>query len=184
MCLVDKLFCLDHDKLEMKKLLPKTANNQQGFTLIELMVAITIVAILSMMGLVAFTSVQKNARDSRRRGDIDAIAIALEANKNPNQAKYATVIETQFAAKLVPSDPLTPTRMYCAQLNATTPAAPPAPTTWAIKTACPTGAEWGGGGTVAEVKIGPTGAAFDTAVSWTVCAALEDTTIYCRFSAQ
>lgn len=168
----------------MKKFLPKTANNQQGFTLIELMVAITIVAILSMMGLVAFTSVQKNARDSRRRGDIDAIATALEANKNPNQAKYAMLLVNQFAAKAVPSDPLTPTRKYCAQINATGTVAPDAPTSWLGVTVCPTTTDWGGSGAIFEVKAETDITGFGGAVSWTVCAALEDTKIYCRFSAQ
>lgn len=64
----------------MKKFLPKTINNPHGFTLIELMVVITIIAFLSVIGAVAFTNAQKNARDGRRRADVEAISTALEAN--------------------------------------------------------------------------------------------------------
>ena len=54
----------------------------KGFTLIELLVVITIIAILSTLGLVLFGNVQSRARDSQRRGDINAIAKAMEANYN------------------------------------------------------------------------------------------------------
>ncbi len=49
-----------------------------GFTLIELMVVIGIVAILSTVGLVLYTGVQKTSRDAKRMGDIKEIQKALE----------------------------------------------------------------------------------------------------------
>lgn len=49
----------------------------RGFTLIELMVIISIIAILSVIGIVTFSNIQKNARDVKRRADIDAISKAL-----------------------------------------------------------------------------------------------------------
>lgn len=48
-----------------------------GFTLIELLVVITIIAILSVMGMAVYGGLQKNARDAKRRTDLDAIAKAL-----------------------------------------------------------------------------------------------------------
>lgn len=66
----------------MNKFLPKLNNNSQGFTLIELMIVVAIIAILSVIGIVIFTNVQKNARDARRKADIDAVATALEAHYN------------------------------------------------------------------------------------------------------
>lgn len=60
----------------MKKLLPAS----KGFTLIELMVVVTIIAFLSVIGVAAFTNAQKQARDGRRKADIEAISTALEAN--------------------------------------------------------------------------------------------------------
>jgi prepilin-type N-terminal cleavage/methylation domain-containing protein len=53
----------------------------RGFTLIELLVVITIIAILSTVGVVAFTGVQSSARDSKRKQDLRAISQALELYK-------------------------------------------------------------------------------------------------------
>ena len=101
----------------MKKLLPKFAANPNGFTLVELLVVVSIIAILSVIGITVFTGVQKNARDSRRRGDIDAISGAIEAhlNNTTNQnctAAAGTYCAPQasvlwFAAGSIPTDPAT-----------------------------------------------------------------------------
>lgn len=56
----------------------------RGFTLIELMVAISIVAILSTIGIVSFSKTQEVARDSRRKSDLRSIAIALELYRQKN----------------------------------------------------------------------------------------------------
>lgn len=60
------------------------ANTKRGFTLIELLVAISIIAILSLVGLTLFSSAQQQARDGRRRGDLEAIRQALEIYRNVN----------------------------------------------------------------------------------------------------
>ncbi len=92
----------------MKKFLPKTKNNTSGFTLIELMIVITIIAVLSVIGVTVYTGVQKNARDARRKGDVDSIANALEAHYNPAAAAtavYPVLDKTWFAAGAIPTDP-------------------------------------------------------------------------------
>lgn len=100
----------------MRKFLPRTANNPQGFTLIELLVVISIIAILSVIGVTIFVGAQKNARDSKRRADIDAISNALEvhhnnsANENCNNAGAGTYCAPQdnwFAGGKEPTDPQT-----------------------------------------------------------------------------
>jgi len=53
----------------MKKLL--------GFSLIELMIVIAIIAILSVVGLAAYSGYIKKARDTNRLGDITIIAKAI-----------------------------------------------------------------------------------------------------------
>ncbi len=53
---------------------------RKGFTLIEVLVVVAIIAILAILGLALFGNVQRNARDGRRRSDINAIAKAMEAN--------------------------------------------------------------------------------------------------------
>lgn len=88
----------------MKKFLPKTINNPSGFTLIELMVVISIIAILSVIGVTMFNNVQKNARDSVRKQDIDSIAKALEVNYDLNTSKYVPLATAQFAGGAVPAD--------------------------------------------------------------------------------
>lgn len=61
--------------------------NYSGFTLIELMVAMTIVAVLATIGLVIYSSTQKSGRMSKRIGDLKGISTALESYKAAN-AKY------------------------------------------------------------------------------------------------
>ena len=51
--------------------------NKTGFTLIELMVAISIVAILATIGMMMFSSAQGTARDAKRKGDIEDIKKAM-----------------------------------------------------------------------------------------------------------
>lgn len=52
--------------------------NTLGFTLVELLIAITIIAILSIIGLSVYQSVYKSSRDAKRRSDLKFIQSALE----------------------------------------------------------------------------------------------------------
>jgi len=58
---------------------------RQGFTLIELMVAISIVAILATIGFSTFSQSQLRARDAKRKQDLRALATALELFYQKNQ---------------------------------------------------------------------------------------------------
>ena len=49
-----------------------------GFSLLELLVVISIIGILVSIGTVAFTTAQKTSRDSRRRADMKAMQDAYE----------------------------------------------------------------------------------------------------------
>lgn len=90
----------------MEKMLPKTKYSPQGFTLIELMVVISIIAVLSVIGITIFSGVQKNARDTKRRADIDAIATAMERKYNSGSATpYSAAAVTDFSDNKVPVDP-------------------------------------------------------------------------------
>jgi prepilin-type N-terminal cleavage/methylation domain-containing protein len=53
----------------------------KGFTLVELMVSIAIVAILATIGFTVFTTTQQNARDAKRKSELAAIADSIEATK-------------------------------------------------------------------------------------------------------
>jgi prepilin-type N-terminal cleavage/methylation domain-containing protein len=51
---------------------------RRGFTIVELIIVITIMGILLVLGVVNLRGSQLSARDSERKGDIEAIALSLE----------------------------------------------------------------------------------------------------------
>lgn len=55
--------------------------NNNAFTLVELVVAMTILAILSVMGSIYYTDTIADARDSQRINDIEKLRIDLKSHK-------------------------------------------------------------------------------------------------------
>lgn len=60
----------------------------RGFTLIELMMVISIIAILSSVGLVIFANAKKSGRTAKRIQDLNAIQTSLELYFNANNKTY------------------------------------------------------------------------------------------------
>lgn len=56
----------------------KKQSNNQGFTLLELLIVIVILGVLVTIGLRSFVSSQMKARDTRRKNDIEQLIKALE----------------------------------------------------------------------------------------------------------
>lgn len=70
---------------------------KNGFTLVELLMVIIIIAILSTLALTIYTSAQKQARDATRISSIEAIAQALEINYGkPGKGIYDCVRNEMF----------------------------------------------------------------------------------------
>ena len=53
-------------------------NKQRGFTIVELLIVIVVIALLAAITIVAFNGIQKRGSDSQRKSDIAAITKALE----------------------------------------------------------------------------------------------------------
>lgn len=58
--------------------------NKKGFTLVEILVSISIVSILAVIGISVFNAAQKNNRDQARMRDLQAIKQALELYRSDN----------------------------------------------------------------------------------------------------
>lgn len=93
--------------------MPESA--KRGFSLIELLIAISIVAVLASLGLVVYTNIQKDSRDQRRMRDLKTVEQALEAYRSANGSyppgdgnisTALTVLTGQKYLEDVPTDPL------------------------------------------------------------------------------
>lgn len=59
-----------------------------GFTLIEILVTISVIGILAALALVSFGGAQKQARDTQRKSDLKQYQTALEQFSNKNNGFY------------------------------------------------------------------------------------------------
>lgn len=102
----------------------KQRNNHNGFTLIEILVAATILAVLAAIGFVSYASINQRSRDSKRKSDIEQVRQALEMYRSDNGYYPATgsgswtdasglssvLVSTYLPA--IPSDPKSPDQVY------------------------------------------------------------------------
>ncbi|AHB42531.1 hypothetical protein RAAC3_TM7C00001G0689 [Candidatus Saccharibacteria bacterium RAAC3_TM7_1] len=74
-----------------------SGQNQRGFTIVELLIVIVVIAILVAVTIVAYSGVQSRARDNIRYQDAKAIINALELYKIDN-GKYPNMPATAAGA--------------------------------------------------------------------------------------
>lgn len=104
----------------------------KSFTLIEILVVATIIGLLAAGGVVFYTSFSKEARDSRRKADIEQIRAALEMYRSnsatsayPPNADCSELSDdlvtgpTKYIGK-IPTDPVTSKYVYYCNVSATT----------------------------------------------------------------
>lgn len=167
----------------MKKSARFAARRARGFTLIELLVVVVIIAILSLVGLSLYINIQKTARDSVRKQEIDSLAKSIEGSADPQTGIYTYTLQ-EFNNDYPHKKPK-PIRgnFYCHHSSTTagTTIDDPAITDWAASAACPTV------NTRLWSTLVDSSSAFVIALpsdtkSWNLCARLENNTVYCVHS--
>lgn len=93
----------------------------KGFTFIEMLVVVTLIGILSLIGVANFRVANQKARDGRRQGDLQQIRAALELYRTDVNSYPPTgiIAADQIVSPAgttymedIPSDPLDPTYTY------------------------------------------------------------------------
>lgn len=96
------------------------ANMKKGFTLVELLVVITIMSILIAAAAVNYQRTIKLSRDSKRKADIEQIRQALETFRSENNSYPNTGVDGGLTALVpdyistLPTDPKAASYAYVA----------------------------------------------------------------------
>jgi prepilin-type N-terminal cleavage/methylation domain-containing protein len=83
-------------------------NKKTGFTLIELIVSVTIIAVLTVVGVVSYTGTSKKARDSRRMADLEKIRVGLELYRQGVGPSYPSNLPQLVTDKYLQEVPIGP----------------------------------------------------------------------------
>lgn len=158
----------------MKKYLPRFKKTS-GFTLVELLVVVAIIAILTVIAISIYSGVQARSRDARRQTEIDSLAKSIAVRKDATAGTYTYVTANYDAdyPNTKPQDPLgTSTRNYCIDTDNT--AMPANPAAWTTST-CPAGYA---AIPTTSVDVIATGVTY-----WKICASLEGSSaVFCKGS--
>lgn len=66
----------------MKRLL--SSRSTRGFSLVELLITVSIIAILVAIGIASYATINRQSRDTRRKSDLEQIRSALEMYRADN----------------------------------------------------------------------------------------------------
>lgn len=99
----------------------------KGFTMIELLIVLAILATLAVFVIVRLVGPQKGARDTRRQSDLRQYQASLERYANANNGLYPirtsatttiSLCSSALGASSCPDDPQAPTQHYYYQTDA------------------------------------------------------------------
>jgi general secretion pathway protein G len=118
----------------------RSHKKNSGFTILEILVVVAIIAILTTLGMVSYTQVNKRARDGKRRADLEQVRSALvlyrvDNGSYPSSITWSTMspIQSYISGTTVRDPQPSPYPQYeytsssgisfsvCATLEATTP---------------------------------------------------------------
>ncbi|MBI2326421.1 prepilin-type N-terminal cleavage/methylation domain-containing protein [Candidatus Collierbacteria bacterium] len=98
----------------------------KGFTFIELLVSVTIMAVMMAVAIVSYSSTNVRSRDTKRKADMETIRSALEICRS-NTGEYPAVIynsvvcsDTTVTLQNTPTDPKPPAVYVYTPLTTTT----------------------------------------------------------------
>lgn len=78
---------------------------KKGFTLLELMVVMAILAIIVVVGISIYSGIQKNAQDTEKRLEIAQIAKTQELNYDSASGMYQPINGSDFSGGTIPTPP-------------------------------------------------------------------------------
>jgi len=97
---------------------------KQGFSLVELLIAATIITLLAGIGITSFSTLSKQSRDSRRKADLENLRSALElyrSDKDYYPQGLDDLVTDNYLAKKTLNDPkATQAYAYCPNANPAT----------------------------------------------------------------
>lgn len=82
-------------KIAKGRVMTKQQTNQQGFTIIEVMLVLAIAALIFLMVFVALPTLQRSQRDTARKSDVDTIAATVTQYTSNNRGKFPTTSALQ-----------------------------------------------------------------------------------------
>ncbi len=87
--------------------------SKSGFTIVELLIVIVVIAILAAITIVAYNGIQQRARDSRMMGDLTSASKQLELYAVDNSRYPTSVAELKSVKIRFSNNPGVNTIMYC-----------------------------------------------------------------------
>jgi general secretion pathway protein G len=91
--------------------------NKKGFTLVELLVVMTIIMVVTVIGMVNYGSANKKSRDAKRKSDLESVRVALEMYRQDNgsypgdEGEDENDLKPDYIQEL-PEDPKSPDQDY------------------------------------------------------------------------